>query len=374
MKTLIIVIDSLGVGQAPDSHLFGDEGSNTLGHIIQNTNVKLENMQKLGMFNIDGLQHLNLQVASPSANYGRMQELSMGKDTTTGHFEMMGCVLSEPFPTFPNGFPEEVIEKLEKAWGVGILGNCVASGTEIIQRLGNLHLETKKPIIYTSADSVLQIACHEDIYPVPKLYEMCEQAREIMQGKLGVSRVIARPFTTINGEFKRTENRHDFALKPPSRIVLEDLKEAGLDTIGIGKIGDIFSMVGLKENLTAKNNTQGLEQIKFALKQNYNGVIFANLVDTDMLYGHRNDVVGYANALKQIDENLPEIINLLHEKDTLIITGDHGCDPTTESTDHSREYTPILIYSKSQKGGKNLGTLKGFNNIANLLKKQFLNK
>lgn len=372
-KTLIIVIDSLGVGEAPDSKLFGDEGSNTLGHIIEKTGIKLENMQALGMFNIDGLEYLNLQVKNPMANHARMQELSMGKDTTTGHFEMMGCVLEKPFPTFPNGFPQQVVEQLEKAWGVGILGNCVASGTEIIQRLGALHLETKKPIVYTSADSVLQIACHEDIYPVKKLYEMCEQARVIMQGDWGVSRVIARPFTTINGEFKRTENRHDFALKPPSRIVLEDLKEAGLDTIGVGKIGDIFSMVGLKQNLTAKNNTQGLEQIKFALKQNYNGVIFANLVDTDMLYGHRNDVTGYANALKQIDNALPEIISLLNESDTLIITGDHGCDPTTPSTDHSREYTPILIYSKSGKNGENLGTLKGFNNIANLLRKQFLN-
>ncbi len=374
MKTLIMVIDSLGVGEAPDAHLFGDEGSNTLGHIVENTNVELENLQKLGMFNIDGLEHLNLQVKTPTANYGRMQELSMGKDTTTGHFEMMGCVLKQPFPTFPNGFPKEIVEKLEKEWGVGILGNCVASGTEIIERLGKLHLETKKPIVYTSADSVLQIACHEDVYSVKELYKMCEQARQIMQGEWGVSRVIARPFTTENGEFKRTQNRHDFALEPPSRIVFEDLKDAGFDTIGIGKIGDIFSMVGLKENLTAKNNTQSLNQIKFALKQNYNGVIFANLVDTDMLYGHRNDAVGYANALKEIDQTLPEIISMLNAEDTLIITGDHGCDPTTLSTDHSREYTPILIYSKNQTGGKNLGTVKGFNYISELLKKQFLTK
>ena len=374
MKTLIIVIDSLGCGEAPDSHLYGDQGSNTLLHTVKQTKVNLENLKQLGLFNIDGLQELNLAVENPLANYARMQELSKGKDTTTGHFEMMGCVLEKPFPTFPNGFPKQVTDKLEKAWGTQILGNCVASGTEIIERLGKLHLETKKPIVYTSADSVLQIACHEEVYSVEKLYKMCEQAREIMQGEYGVSRIIARPFITENGNFVRTLNRHDFALKPPCRTVLEDLQENGFDTIGIGKIGDIFAMTGISENLTAKNNQQGLQQILYALKQNYNGVIFANLVDTDMLFGHRNDVNGYANALKEIDNYIPQIINLLNQDDTLIITGDHGCDPTTESTDHSREYTPLLIYSKSKNGGNNLGTIKGFNYIAQLLKQQFINK
>ena len=373
MKTLIIVIDSLGCGEAPDSYLFGDEGSNTLGHVVKQTGVQLTNMQKLGLFNIDGLQQLNLSVNNPIADYARMQELSMGKDTTTGHFEMMGCVLDHAFPTFPNGFPQEIVSQLEKVWGVGILGNCVASGTEIINRLGEEHIKTKKPIVYTSADSVLQIACDEQTYSVEQLYHMCKQARAIMQGdKYGVSRIIARPFIKDGSEFKRTENRHDFALVPPKRIVLQDLQDAGFDTIGIGKIGDIFAMTGLKQNLSAKNNQQGLSQIKFALKQNYNGLIFANLVDTDMLYGHRNDVQGYANALKEIDNHLTEIISLLNEEDTLIITGDHGCDPSTQSTDHSREYTPLLVYSKSKTGGKNLGTLTGFNWIANFLKAQFL--
>ena len=373
MKTIVVVIDSLGCGECPDSYKFGDEGSNTLLHVVKETGVDLTNMRKMGIFNIDGLEELGLAVENPTANYARMQELSMGKDTTTGHFEMMGCVLDKPFPTFPNGFPKEVTDKLEQAWGVGILGNCVASGTEIIKRLGDEHIKTKKPIVYTSADSVLQIACHEEVYSVPELYKMCEQAREIMQGdEFGVSRIIARPFITENGEFKRTINRHDYALPPPSRTVLEDLKDAGYDTIGVGKIGDIFSMIGLKENLYAKNNPQGLEQTVFASKQNYNGLVFVNLVDTDMLYGHRNDVVGYGNALKQIDDYLPEIISNMNDEDVLMITGDHGCDPTTPSTDHSREYTPLLVYRKNNTKGENLGTLVGFNNIEKMLRKQFL--
>lgn len=372
MKTLIMVIDGLGIGEAPDAKLFGDEGSNTLGNTVLKTGVELPNLQKLGIFNIDGLEFLNKQVKKPCADYGKMQELSMGKDTTTGHFEMMGCVLPAPFPTFPKGFPKNIVKKLEKEFGIGILGNCVASGTEIIKVLGKEHIETKKPIVYTSADSVLQIATHISVYSINELYELCEKARKIMQGKFGVSRVIARPFATNEkGEFYRTEDRKDFALLPPSRVIMQDFVESGLDSVAIGKINDIFSGLGITKHLPAHNNQQSLAQIFVALKMNVNGLIFANLVDTDMLFGHRNDAVGYANALKEIDENLPTIIEQLEPGDRLILTGDHGCDPTTISTDHSREFTPLIVFEKGQKSGKNLGTKIGFNSISKMLKNWF---
>ena len=363
MKIVLIVLDSFGVGALPDADKFGDAGSNTYLNIYNATHVDLPNLKSLGLNNIEGIELSNDNVIG---NYGRIKELTFAKDTTAGHYEISGIILEHPYPTFPNGFPSELMEKLEKECGVQFLGNEVASGTEIIKRLGNEHLTTKKPIIYTSADSVLQIATHTDIYSLDELYTICEKARKVCEGKYNIGRIIARPFATNeNGEFYRLEARKDYALEPPEDTVLDKMQRAGFDTMCIGKIEDIFCFRGITESVHSRNNTEGTEEIiKQTLRRDINGLVFANLNDTDSLYGHRNDPDGYAGALKHFDDNLPTIIKNLAEDDILIITADHGCDPTTPSTDHSREYVPLLVYGKKLKSNVNFGTLIGFNNIA----------
>lgn len=366
MKVILIVIDSFGIGAMPDADKFGDAGSNTYLNIFEKTNINLPNLISLGLNNIDGI---NLNNTATIGSYARLKELTFAKDTTAGHYEICGLILEKPYPTFPNGFPKKLIEKLEQELNIEFLGNEVASGTEIIKRLGENHLKTKKPIIYTSADSVLQIATHTDVYSLEKLYEMCQKIREIctVDSDFNIGRVIARPFATnSNGEFYRLENRKDFSLSPPCKTLLDKLSQNKLDTICIGKIEDIFCFRGISESYHTKNNQEGLaEIIKHTKRRNINGIIFANLNDTDMLYGHRNDYVGYSKALKEIDDNIPEIISSMTNDDILLITADHGCDPTTPSTDHSREYTPLLVFSKNLKSNINLGTIEGFNIINN---------
>ena len=370
MKILLIVLDGFGVGAMPDADKFGDVGSNTYLNTYNLTKVKLPNLEKLGLNNIDSI---SLSSEPTMGNYGKMQELTFAKDTTAGHYEICGVVLEHPYPTFPEGFPAELMDKLQKETGVEFLGNEVASGTEIIKRLGKEHLETRKPIIYTSADSVLQIATHTDAFTLEELYSMCEKAREICSGKYNVGRIIARPFATNEkGEFYRLEARKDYALEPPIATLLDKLKENNFDTVCIGKIEDIFCYRGLTESYHSKNNTEGIKDIlTHSARQDINGLIFANLNDTDMLYGHRNDYVGYANALAEFDKVLPDIINNLNNEDILIVTADHGCDPTTISTDHSREYVPLLIYGKHLKQNINLGTVLGFDNISKSILNEF---
>ena len=363
MKIVLIVLDSFGIGEMPDADKFGDVGSNTYLNTLNKTNVNLVNMKRLGLNNIEGI---NLSKEDVLGRYGRMKELTFAKDTTAGHYELCGLILEHPYPTFPNGFDKELIEKLEKELNVKFIGNEVASGTEIIERLGQEHLANRTPIIYTSADSVLQIATHIDAFPLEELYSMCEKAREICSGKYNVGRVIARPFATNEqGKFYRLEARKDYALEPPTDTLLDKLKENGKDVVCIGKIEDIFCNRGITESYHSKNNQEGIEELlKHTKRTDINGLIFANLNDTDMLYGHRNNYEGYANALLEFDNSLPSIINNLQDEDILIITADHGCDPTTPSTDHSREYVPILIYGKKLEGNRNLGTLIGFNNVS----------
>lgn len=363
MKIALIVLDSFGVGEMPDADKFGDRGSNTYLNIYNKTNISLPNMSSLGLNNIEGI---NLNHSPVKGNYGRMKELTFAKDTTAGHYEISGLILEHPYPTFPNGFPQELINTLEKELCVEFLGNEVASGTEIIKRLGARHLREKKPIIYTSADSVLQIATHVDAFSLDELYSMCEKARNICTVPYNVGRIIARPFATNeNGEFYRLDTRKDYALEPPEATMLDQIKSCGMDTVCIGKIEDIFCFRGITESYHTRNNTDGIKEIiKQCSRRDINGLIFANLNDTDMLYGHRNDYIGYANALKEFDDNLPQIIESLDTDDILIVTADHGCDPTTPSTDHSREYVPIMVYGKSTNSNINFGTLVGFNNIS----------
>lgn len=344
MKGIVIVADSLGIGELPDAALYGDQGSNTLRSAVVKGGAELPNLREMGLFNIDGVD-FGEKSDSPKAAYGRLSEQSPGKDTTTGHWELMGKVLKRPFPTFQK-FPVQIIEKLENAFGCGILGNKAASGTVIIEELGVEHMETGRPIVYTSADSVLQIAAHEDIIPVEKLYDMCREARKIMSGEYAVGRIIARPFTGNPGSFTRTQNRHDFSLNP-GRTLLNLLSEQGMETIGIGKIGDIFDQCGLTKSYPDKGNQACIEKLLTIMEESFSGLVFVNLVDFDMLYGHRNDFTGYARALEAFDKVIPQIEDKLTKDDLLIITGDHGCDPATPSTDHSREYTPLLMLGKN---------------------------
>ena len=363
MKVVLVVLDSFGIGEMPDAKLFGDEGSNTYLNTLKITGVELSNMIALGFNNIDGVE---LSSNDTIGRFARLKELTCAKDTTAGHYEICGVILENPYPTFPQGFPKELMDKLENELGVKFIGNEVASGTEIIARLGAQHVEEKKPIIYTSADSVLQIATHIDVFGLDELYTMCEKAREVCSGSYNVGRIIARPFATNErGEFYRLENRKDYALEPPEKTLLDKLKEAGKDVVCIGKIEDIFCYRGITESYHSKNNHEGIEEIlKASARKDIDGLVFANLNDTDSLYGHRNDPQGYANALKEFDNVVPQIIENLAEEDILMITADHGCDPTTPSTDHSREYVPLLVYGKSLEGNKNIGTLVGFNNIS----------
>lgn len=358
-KAIVIVLDSVGIGELPDSYLYGDEGSNTLKNTaLAVGGLDIPNMQKLGLGNIEEIKGV-AKVTNATGNYGKMYEMSKGKDTTTGHWEMVGLILENSFPTYPTGFPEDLIRRFEEKINRKVIGNKVASGTEIIKELGEEHIKTGYPIVYTSADSVFQIAAHEEVIPLPKLYEMCEIAREMLTGNHQVGRVIARPFIGEAGNFVRTANRHDYSVKPNYNI-LDILLENELEVIGVGKIKDIYGGRGVSQSFPTKNNLDGINQIIDLLKQDFSGLLFANLVDFDQLYGHRNDPYGYAEALAEFDKKLPEIIGALGNDDMLIITADHGCDPTTPSTDHSREYVPLLVYGHNLQANIDLGVRETF--------------
>lgn len=358
-RSILIILDSLGVGSAADCHLYGDQGCNTL----QNTanavkGLKLPHLAQLGLGNILDVNGVP-PADAPNGCYGKMSEKSAGKDTTTGHWEMMGIILSRPFPLYPAGFPPQIISAFEEAVGRKTLGNKAASGTVIIEELGREHIKTGYPIVYTSADSVFQIAAHEETIPLQELYEMCRKARAIMVGEHGVGRIIARPFIGTPGAFTRTPHRHDFSLEPSANL-LDYIIQAGQKVIGIGKIKDIFAGRGVSESFTTENNDDGIDKILNALKGDFAGLIFANLIDFDQLYGHRNDAAGYAAALERFDMRLPQITRQLGENDLLIISADHGCDPTTEGTDHTREYVPLLVYGPGFKQGVDLGLRETF--------------
>ena len=359
-RVFIIVLDSMGIGELPDAHLWHDEGSNTLGAIRNHPNFNCPNLTKLGLFNIEGVGG---GIANPEASFARMAEKSMGKDTTIGHWEIAGIISPKPLPTYPNGFPKEVIDEFERQTGRKTLCNKPYSGTEVIKDYGEEHIKTGALIVYTSADSVFQIAAHEDVVPVDELYEYCRIARRILQGEHGVGRVIARPF---NGEypFTRTPRRHDFSLDPPAATMCDLIKKAGLASISVGKIFDIFAGRGLTESNPMKGNADGMRITLEKQKEDFCGLEFTNLVDFDMLYGHRNDVAGYAKAMTEFDVSLGTFMENMRDDDVLIITADHGCDPSTPSTDHSREYTPMLIYGKNIENGVDLGTRKSFADIS----------
>lgn len=362
-RAILIVLDSVGVGNAPDAAAYGDEGANTVGHIAQRTTLNLPHMNRLGFAHIPGT-NLTRDPAAAGA-YGCMTEASSGKDTTTGHWEIAGLKLEKPFPTYPHGFPAEVMGAFSAAIGRGWLGNKPASGTAILDELGEEHMRTGKVIVYTSGDSVFQIAAHEDIVPVEELYDMCRKARAILQGPHAVGRVIARPFTgTGAGHFTRTPRRHDFSLEPTGVTMLDRLKAAGLDTLAVGKIEDIFCHRGIDMVDHTKNNHTGIEATRRLIEEGKGAFIFTNLVDTDMLYGHRRDVEGYARALEYFDVRLPELVEAMGAEDILMITADHGCDPTYAGTDHTREYIPLLVLGQPVKQGVDLGVRKSFCDIA----------
>jgi phosphopentomutase len=362
-RVILIILDSCGIGELPDAKLYGDVDSNTLINTAKAVGgLKLPYLQRMGLGNIAPILGVDVNTFA-EANFGKMAEISPGKDSTTGHWEMMGLILQKPFPVYPHGFPSEVIEQFERAIGRGSLGNKPASGTEIIKELGEEHVRTGKPIVYTSADSVFQIAVHEETIPIDELYRMCEIARKIMIGEHGVARVIARPFLGKPGSFKRTERRRDFSLPPPSETVLDILKHNHIPVIGIGKIEDLFVGRGISTSIHTGNNSDGMDKLEESIKRFKQGLIFINLVDFDMLWGHRNDASAFAGGLEDFDRRLPEILVLLTDEDILIITADHGCDPTTPSTDHSREYVPLLVYGKSIKRNVNLGVRESFSDV-----------
>ncbi len=363
MKRVIwIVLDSVGVGALPDAHEFGDAGAHTFDHTVEQSGVILEQLKALGMGNIEGVNSLG-QCQEPKGNYGRCLERSRGKDTTVGHWEMAGAYSKDPLPTYPNGFPEEIMDAFSQRTGRGWLGNKPASGTAILDELGQEHLYTGKLIIYTSADSVFQIAAHESIVPIETLYEYCRIARDLLVGEHGVARVIARPFVGEPGAYVRTANRRDFSLTPPKATVLDHIKEANLPVVGVGKIEDIFSGQGITEAIHTQDNMDGVDQTLHYMKTVPEGLIYTNLVEFDSAWGHRNNVMGYGQGLLDFDNRLPEIMDAMTNEDVLIINADHGCDPTTPSTDHSREYIPLLIYGKSLKQGVDLGTCSTFADI-----------
>lgn len=363
-RVIIVVLDSAGIGEQPDSAAYGDAGSNTLGHIsAQIEGFTLPNLERLGLGCIDGSVGF-AAVKEPIGCYGKMMERSAGKDTTTGHWEIAGITLDRPFPLYPEGFPQAIVERFETAIGTKTLGNYPASGTEIIKILGQQHVRTGYPIIYTSADSVLQIAAHEEVIPIDRLYEICAIARNILTGEHAVGRVIARPFAGSEGSFVRTDRRRDFSLKPIRKTILDYVKENGMEVKAVGKIEDIFAGQGITEAVHTNGNMDGVDKTLDFIHQAFDGIIFTNLVDFDMKYGHRNDIQGYADALSKFDERLPELLDALSQQDILIITADHGCDPTTSSTDHSREYVPLLVFGKTLKRGVNLHVRASFSDIA----------
>ncbi len=370
-RILLIVLDGAGIGAMPDAPEWGDAGSDTFGHIMESRQLRLPNLQRYGLGNIRQLQGLP-SLDHTEGSYGRCALRSNGKDTTTGHWEMAGIILERAFPTYPNGFPPSVLDRFISETSVpGILGNIPASSTEIIKVLGEEHVKTRKPIVYTSADSVFQIAAHEEVIPLEKLYEMCETARRILDGEHRVGRVIARPFLGKPGAFYRTENRHDYAVPPPRENLLPALADEDLDVVCIGKIASIYDSMGVTKDLSAKNNEQSIDQTINALREESRGLIFSNLVDFDMLFGHRRDTEGYAKALEHFDARLPEIESGMRDDDLMMITADHGNDPTFPGSDHTREYAPLLVYGKSAGSNVNLGTRASLADIGQTIAKNF---
>jgi phosphopentomutase len=367
-RVIWIVLDSVGIGAMPDAAEYGDEGSDTLGNICSRRRVDLPNLSRIGLTRIKPLAGLPC-VEHPAGAFGKCRLASPGKDTTTGHWEMTGIILDKPFPLYPKGFPPEIVREFEEKIGRKILGNKAASGTEIIDELGQEHMRSGCPIVYTSADSVFQIAAHVDVIPLPELYRMCEIAREILRGPNEVGRVIARPFDGQPGHFKRTADRHDYAVPPPQGMLLDQLAEHHVPVYAIGKISDIFLGRGISKSVKTKNNEDGMEKTMEAMRQQHDGLIFVNLVDFDQQYGHRNDVDGYARALEAADRWIPNLD--LQPNDLLILTADHGCDPTTPSTDHSREYTPLLVYGLHVTAGCSLGTRKSLADIGQTVAENF---
>ncbi len=363
-RVFLIVMDSVGIGEAPDAKEFNDVGADTLGHIAEKMNgLQMPNMAKLGLSNIREIQGIE-KAEQPKAHFTKMQEASSGKDTMTGHWEIMGLRIDQPFRTFPDGFPDELIEKIETKFGRKVIGNKPASGTEIIKELGEAHIKTGALIVYTSADSVLQIAAHEEIVPLDELYEICEYAREITKEEpYMIGRIIARPFVGEPDQFERTSNRHDYALKPFGKTVMNELEDNELDVIAIGKISDIYDGEGITRAIRTKDNEDGMDQIRRTMDDEFTGISFLNLVDFDAKFGHRRDPIGYGEALEAFDRRLPEVLEALNEDDLLIITADHGNDPVHHGTDHTREFVPLLVHHKNINTGKELPIRKTFADI-----------
>ncbi len=363
-RVILFVLDSVGIGALPDSEKFGDINVNTLGHIASSTDdFKIPNLKKLGIGNIEGVDAIESD-ASPIGAYGRSLEASNGKDTTTGHWEIAGLLIDQPFKTYPNGFPDYVIREFEEKTGRKVMCNKPASGTVILEELGEEHMKTGNPIVYTSADSVFQIAAHEEIIPLDELYKMCQIARDMLMGEDQVARVIARPFVGTPGHFERTSNRRDYSLKPFNKTVLDMAKDNGLEVKAVGKIVDIFDGEGITEDIHTKSNMDGVDQTLKYLKQDFKGIIFTNLVDFDAKFGHRRDVKGYKEAIEELDARIPELLEAMHEDDVIIFLADHGNDPSYKGTDHTREYIPVLVTGAPIKEGVNIGTLNTFSDIA----------
>ena len=363
-RVIWIILDSVGIGEAPDAERFGDKGADTLGNLLKmRGHLRVPNMERLGLFSIEGTTLPKTDV-QPIGAFGKAKEISNGKDTTIGHWEMVGIHTKQAFPTYPTGFPKDIMDEFVKQTGCkGYLGNIVASGTQIINELGNDHMNTGYPIIYTSADSVFQIAAHEDVIPLKDLYRMCEIARELLQGEHGVARVIARPFVKEGEKYIRTANRRDFSLKPSGENLLGYMKEAGYRVTAVGKIKDIFSGVGICDAVHTKSNLDGMDKTADFMETQHEGLIFTNLVEFDSTWGHRRDVEGYGQGLEDFDDRLGQILSKMKEDDLLIINADHGCDPTFRGTDHTREYIPVLMYHKGMQQGVNLGVLDTFADI-----------
>lgn len=369
-RVFLIVLDSVGVGEAPDADKFDDAGCDTLGTCVRSGKLQIPNLEKLGLYHLDGTS-FKKEEGVPAGCYAKMTEKSAGKDTTVGHWEIAGMVSEQAMPTYPEGFPREVMEAFETAVGRGTLCNKTYSGTEVIKDYGKEHVETGKLIVYTSADSVFQIAAHENVVPLPELYEICRKARALLQGKHGVGRVIARPFVGEDPDYTRTVNRHDFSLEPPRETLLDALKKEGYATIGVGKIYDIFAGKGIQETYPNEGNLKNMERTIELLDKDFEGLCFVNLVDFDMIYGHRNDIPGYVRALNEVDGQLGVFMEKMGPEDLLIITADHGCDPGFKGTDHSREYTPCLCYGVGLKKGVNMGIRGSFADIAQTIAEYF---
>ncbi len=369
-RMVLLVLDSAGIGELPDAARWGDTGADTIGHVVAREKPSLPNFQNLGLGNIRPLENLS-PVPKPAGAYGKAAIFSNGKDTTVGHWEMTGLITPIPFPTYPRGFPARIVEPFKKAIRRDILGNKAASGTEIIKELGEEHIRTGNPIVYTSADSVFQVAAHEEVIPLDELYRYCQIARDLLVGPDRVGRVIARPFLGEPGSFWRTGNRKDFVVQPPEATLLDKLLDEGLATVGVGKIPSIFDFRGLSETLEAHNNAESVDQTVGALATAPEGLIFTNLVDFDMLWGHRRDSAGYAQGLEAFDRRLPDILTAMRESDCLIISADHGCDPTAHGSDHTREYVPVLVYSKMLEGGVDLGTRRSMADMGQTIAENF---